>query len=73
MIKVFAINFDTAFGHLDKPDANGFKVNDILLILKDNKVETIDEIRGLMWTDCMTPFGATKRVYEEILDYPRLQ
>ena len=41
--------------------------------VKDNKVTTLEEIRGLLWTDCMTPIGAMKRQYEEILDPNKLQ
>lgn len=41
--------------------------------VKDGKVDSLEEIRGLLWTDCMTPLGATKRQYEEVLDYSKLQ
>lgn len=52
--KTWTMNFDTVFAHLDKP-INGNK---------DGKVTTLEEIRGLIWTDCMTPMGALKRQYE---------
>lgn len=61
--KTWMVNFDNVFVHLDKP-ING---------VKDNKVTTLEEVRGLIWTDCMTPIGATKRQYEEILDHSKLQ
>jgi len=35
-------------------------------------VNTIDEIRGLIWTDIMAPLGG-KRYYEEIFDFFSLQ
>ncbi len=60
--KTWGSKFDTVFAHLDK------EVNGKL----DGKVDTVEEIRGLMWTDCMCPLGA-KRIYEEMVDYPRLQ
>jgi dynein heavy chain len=28
----------------------------------------LDEIRGLIFTDVMTPMGAPKRFYEEVVD-----
>ena len=60
--KFFGLNFDTVCAHLDKEiPGKG----------KDGKVDTIDELRGLIWTDIMTPMGG-KRVYEEMVDYPRL-
>jgi dynein heavy chain len=61
--KTWLMNFDNVFAHLDKP-VNG---------VKDNKVTTLEEIRGLIWTDCLTPMGAMKRQYEEILDLSKLQ
>lgn len=60
--RVWQLNFDKVFEHLDKT-ING---------KKDNKIDTLEEIRGLLWTDCMTPLGARK-VYEEVIDPPRLQ
>lgn len=48
------INFDKTFEHLDRV-VNG---------VKDGKVDTLEESRGLLWTDCMTPLGASKRQYE---------
>jgi dynein heavy chain len=63
MRKSFGLNFDTVFESLDAVDANGNK---------DNKVDTLDEIRGLMFTDCMTPMGAPKRFYEEVTDQTKL-
>ena len=55
----FGSNFDMLFKHLD---LNG-----------DNKVDTIDEFRGLMFGDIFTPFGMTERTYEEIMDVERLK
>lgn len=60
--KVWQLNFDKVFEHLDKT-ING---------KKDGKVDTLEEIRGLLWTDCMSPIGARK-IYEEVLDSARLQ
>ena len=54
----FAGNFDIIFGHLD---------ND-----KNQKVETLDEIRGLIFGDVLTPFGMPERPYEEIIDKDKL-
>lgn len=48
----FGVSFDTVFHHLDL-DKNG-------------KVETLDEIRGLIFGDVLTPFGLADRPYEEI-------
>lgn len=47
------MNFDKVFEHLDKT-ING---------KRDGKVDTLEEIRGLLWTDCMSPLGA-KKIYE---------
>lgn len=52
----FQMNFDTVFIRLDKPDANG---------VKDGKIDTLDEVRGLMFSDIGQP---AKKIYEEILD-----
>jgi dynein heavy chain len=38
----FAANFDKLFEHLDLPDANGNK---------DGKVDTLNEMKNLLWTD----------------------
>lgn len=59
----FGLNFDTVFGHLDRPHGD---------VAKDGKINSLDEIRGLMFTDCMTPAGMPKRFYEEILDENKL-
>ena len=32
----------------------------------------MNEIRVLMWTDCLNPVGATNRKYEESVDFARL-
>ena len=48
----FGSNFDQVFAHLD--------------IDKNGKVETLDELRGLIFGDVFTPFGMTERPYEEI-------
>ena len=55
----FGANFDTIFAHLDT-DKNG-------------KVETLDELRGLIFGDVLTPFGMVERPYEEIQDFDKLQ
>lgn len=60
--RTWQLNFDKIFEHLDKP-ING---------KKDGRVETLEEIRGLLWTDCMCPVGA-KKVYEEVIDPTKLQ
>jgi len=57
--KVFGLNFDTVFAHID--------------IDKNKEVNTLDEIRHLMFTDVLAPAGAPKRPYEEILDELKLQ
>jgi dynein heavy chain len=38
----------------------------------DKKVDTLDEIRGLIFTNVMAPMGAMKKPYEEILELPKL-
>jgi len=55
----FQTAFDQTFQHLDL-DKNG-------------KVETLDEIRGLIFGDVLTPFGMTDRPYEEIQNREKLQ
>lgn len=50
--KHYLLNFDTIFEHLDLPDKNG---------KTDGKVDTLDEIRRLMFTDMM---GHDKKAYE---------
>ena len=60
--RTWQLNFDKTFEHLDKT-ING---------KKDSKIDTLEEIRGLLWTDCMSPLGARK-VYEEVIDSSRLQ
>lgn len=59
--KHFILNFDTIFEHLDLPDKNG---------KTDGRVDTLDEIRRLMFTDIM---GHDKKAYEEVRDWPKLQ
>lgn len=54
----FGASFDTVFSYLDT-DKNG-------------KVETLDEIRGLIFGDALTPFGMPDRPYEEIQDKDKL-
>lgn len=60
--RIWQLNFDKVFEHLDKT-ING---------KKDGKIDTLEEIRGLLWTDGMSPLGA-KKVYEEVIDPVRLQ
>ena len=56
----FQLNFDSVFAHLDKPDENG---------VKDGKVNTLDEIRGLIFSDIGQP---AKKIYEEMQDFDKL-
>lgn len=56
--RIFGVNFDTVFSHLD---------ND-----KDGKVETLDEIRGLMFGTLLCLPGMPQH-YEEITDFADLQ
>lgn len=60
--RTWQLNFDKVFENLDKEIGGK----------KDGKIDTLEEIRGLLWTDCMCPIG-TKKVYEEVVDYHRLQ
>lgn len=60
----FGLNFDNVFAHLDKATQNG---------QKDGKVDSLDEIRGLMFTNVMTPVGADKRPYHEIMEFSLLE
>ena len=57
--KIFGFSFDNVCIHLD--------------IDKNGKVETLAEIRGLIFTDVLTPFGANNRPYEEVKEYKKLQ
>ena len=57
--KCFGISFDNLLLHLDKDG--------------DNKIETIVEMRGLIFSDIMYPGSEPKRYYEEITDYTKLQ
>ena len=56
--KIFGANFDNVMAAYDKN--------------KDGKVDTIDEIRALMFTDVLTARTA-KLIYEEVTDFQRLQ
>jgi len=56
--KIYLTNFDTVMEHLDN---NGDKV-----------VDTLDEIRHLMFSDVLSPVGLAKRPYVEITDEERL-
>jgi len=56
--KIFGTNFDNVFEHL--------------LHGTNKELHTLDEIRGLMFTDVLTPNGAPKRPYEEIRDTEKL-
>lgn len=40
---------------------------------KDGKVDTLDEIWGLLFGDVLTPFGMTEWPYEEIKDWDELK
>lgn len=55
----FGQSFDSVFSHLD--------------IDKNGKVDTLDEIRLLMFGDVLTPFGMSERPYEEIKDRDELK
>lgn len=56
----FGQNFDNVFAHLDKTNEDG---------KKDGKIDTVDEIRGLLFTDILTPLGVQKRPYIEVLEF----
>ena len=56
--RIFGMNFDTVFNHLDF-DKNG-------------KVETIDEIRHLMFGYLLNPLGSAKK-YIEMRDFSKMQ
>ncbi len=56
--KIFGSNFDNVFEHLI---ADGNK-----------ELHTLDELRGLMFTDILAPQGAPKKPYEEIRDQEKL-
>lgn len=56
--RTFGVKFDSVFARLDN---NG-----------DNKVDRLDEVRGLMFTDLMTA-NQPKQYYEEVVDYSKLQ
>ncbi len=56
-------NFDNVFAHLDKTNDDG---------KKDGKVDSIDEIRGLLFTDILSPIGIAKKPYQEVLEFPKL-
>lgn len=58
---IWQVNFDQVFKHLDKPIENN----------KDGKIDTLEEIKGLMWTDSMSAQGG--KVYEEVFDQIGLQ
>lgn len=51
VIARLSMNFDNIFAHLDKPDVKNKNQ-------KDGKVNTVEEMRGLIWTDVMNPMGA---------------
>merc|ERR1740130_1126146 len=55
----FGAQFDILFKHLDNN--------------RDNKVDTLDEFRGLLFGDIFTPFGMMERKYEELSDAERLK
>lgn len=55
--RIFGVNFDNIFNHLD--------------IDKNGKVETLDEIRGCMFGYLLTPLGGQKR-YAEMTDMVQL-
>ena len=57
--KIYGVSFDNAFSHLDT-DKNG-------------KIENLDEIRGLLFGDILSPFGTTIRPYEELKDLSKVQ
>ena len=56
--KTFGVKFDTVFARLDNN--------------ADGKVDRLDEVRGLMFTDLMSS-GQIKQYYEEVTDYSKLQ
>lgn len=56
--KIFGSNFDTVFEHLIKEG--------------NKELKTLDEIRGLMFTDVTSPIGLAKKPYKEIKDLEEL-
>ena len=40
---------------------------------RDQKVDTLDEFRGLLFGDIYTPFGMPEREYTELLDTDRMK
>jgi dynein heavy chain len=56
--KIYGVNFDNVFGYLDSD--------------KDGKVETLDEIRKLLFGYLLTNLGQTPH-YEEMVDFDQLQ
>ena len=54
----FSANFDSILAHLDLDN--------------NNKIETLDEFRGLLWGDIYTQFGVSERPYVEIMDKAKL-
>jgi dynein heavy chain len=40
---------------------------------RDNKVDTIDEFRGLLFGDIYSPFGVMERTYEELADVEKMK
>ena len=63
--RFFGLNMDTVCAFLDQKEGPNR--------VKDGKVDKIEELRQLIWTDVMTSFGSQKRVYEEVVDFPKLQ
>ena len=55
----FGAQFDILFKHLDNN--------------RDQKVDTLDEFRGLLFGDIYTPFGMPEREYTELLDTDRMK
>ena len=52
--RCFSSNFDVIFSHLDYNSSG--------------KIDSVEEMRGLLWGDILAPFGMTIRPYEELLD-----
>lgn len=55
----FGAQFDILFKHLDNN--------------RDNKVDTLDEFRGLLFGDIYSPFGVEDRTYEELADVEKMK
>ena len=59
--KDFNLNFDNVFAYLDTIDPYTRK--------GDGKIDTLEEINKLVWSDIMSVTqGAPRKLYEELID-----